>query len=153
MKKTILLLATLISLAASAQLPQYELIFDFATQTSDSAFASAKIGRTVKSGSLNITYRFIGLNCTDAYLDCAAGLYDTVPSFAGTAGEITLPAQLDTTMVRPSPNQTQLLYSRYPVQGKNRWNFTVIYDKWNSYYTIEHVDRGSCTTGKIYRLY
>lgn len=151
MKKFILLLATLISLSVSAQKPEKVLIFNAATMSSDTVTKVKAIGRPTKSDTRTVQYIFEDMDCDDNFFDVALGQQIDAPSYPATAGEISFPVALDTTATREAPNTDQLLFCRYPINGERVWNLLVNIPG-DAYYLFETFSKGSCTTGKIYRV-
>jgi len=151
MKKYFLLLAALISLAASAQKPSKVLIFNVATMSADTATKVKAIGKPAKTDTRTVQYIFEDMDCDDNFFDVAIGQDPGAPSYPATSGEVSFPVALDSTATRDAPNAGQLLFCRYPLNGECTYNFSINIPG-DAYYLFETFCKGSCTTGKIYRV-
>lgn len=152
------LILGLISLSAFGQ-NDSTLIFDVSETVSGDSIQHYydDVGVQTTRGELHVQFRFDSLDCDGSDLLFDAGTsfaLDAPASYPVSYSELSFPLPLDTTSVRPSPNDTQLLFCRYPVDGVNLWNFMLKFDHDRGWivYTLVNTNPTGCTKGRIWRL-
>lgn len=146
----------LITLLSYSQIDSV-MIFDISETTIDTVQHYYDVaGLSTTRGALHMQFRFDSLDCDGSALlfDAGTAFKENRPaSYPVSYSELSFPLPLDTTSVRPAPNDNQLLFCRYPLNGDRPWNFMLKFnhDRGWIVYTLVNTNPTGCTKGYIWR--
>ena len=149
MKKIILLIVLTMSFAFTTvkAIGKTDLV-DIDTMTTDTVMIFQYIGSTT-TDKVGTQLTFDGFDCIDSWYDYGyTNIKNDYPAFVEYQNA-TLPQVFDSTATRSAPNGSQLLFSRYPVDGVRKWTVFLNDTKFNAEYIVIVFYKGSCTSGVL----